>query len=143
LGGDRNKRLAEVRQMVLDAALKKRWEPKEPDRFATDDMARDATLSLAARFSWDRAWQPERRAKGYVPVKPPEPEAPAPEDSEASELVALPAQQLSTEEAAAAAWADEVEDPAEAGAEAAGDGPGADDAEPARDDDGVGFDHAE
>jgi len=106
LGGDRNKRLADVRQMVADASLKKRWEPKEPDRFATDDMGRDTALSLAARFSWDRAWQPERRAKGYVPVKPAEPEPPAPED----EVLQPQAKALSTEEAAAAAWADEVEE---------------------------------
>jgi hypothetical protein len=109
VGGDRNKRLAEVRQAVADAALKKRWEPKEPERFVSDEMARDTALSLAARFAWDRAWQADRRAKGYVPVKPPEIEPPAPEEG-----VVQPAAPLSSEEAAAAAWADELPDPAEA-----------------------------
>jgi len=104
LGGDRNKRLADVHQMVADASLKKRWEPKEPDRFLTDDMARDTSLSLSARFAWDRAWQADRRAKGYVAVKPVEPEPPAPEGE------VKPAVPLSSEEATAALWADEVED---------------------------------
>jgi predicted nucleotidyltransferase len=115
--GDRNKRLAEVRQMMTDAGQKKRWEPKEPERFLTDEMGRDSGLSLAARFAWDRAWQPERRAKGYVPVKPAEPELPPQEDD------AKPAPVLSGEEAIAAAWADEVEDPAEALADAGAEAP--------------------
>jgi hypothetical protein len=116
VGGDRNKRLAEVRQAVADAALKKRWEPKEPERFVSDEMARDTALSLAARFAWDRAWQADRRAKGYVPVKPPEIEPPAPEPEEG---IVQPAAPLSSEEAAAAAWADELPDPAELEVEAA------------------------
>jgi predicted nucleotidyltransferase len=107
VSGDRNKRLAEVRQMMVDASAKKRWEPKEPERFLSDEMGRDATMSLAARFSWDRAWQPERRAKGYVPVKPAELEPPPPEED------AKPLPTLSGEEAIAAAWADEVEEPSE------------------------------
>jgi predicted nucleotidyltransferase len=119
MGGDRNKRLADVRQMVADASLKKRWEPKEPDRFVTDEMARDTTLSLAARFAWDRAWQADRRAKGYVAVKPPEHEAPPPEHEDE----AKPAIPMSTEEAAAALWADEVEE--ETAADAAAEGEGA------------------
>lgn len=112
LGGDRSKRLTEVRQAISDAALKKRWEPKEPDRFISDDMSRDTHLSLAARFAWDRAWQADRRAKGYVPVKPAEPEPPAPEPEEGAPVA--PPLALSTEEAAAAAWADEVLDPIDA-----------------------------
>jgi hypothetical protein len=107
VSGDRNKRLAEVRQMMVDASAKKRWEPKEPDRFLTDEMGRDSAMSLAARFAWDRAWQPERRAKGYVPVKPAELEPPPPEED------AKPVPVLSGEEAIAAAWADEVEDPSD------------------------------
>jgi hypothetical protein len=116
LGGDKNKRLADVRQAVADAGAKKRWEPKEPERFVSDEMARDTNLSLAARFAWDRAWQSERRAKGYVPVKPPEIEPPAPEPEEGA--APAPAVALSGEEAAAAAWADEVPDPVEAAPEA-------------------------
>ena len=108
MSGDRNKRLTEVRQMMVDASAKKRWEPKEPERFLTDEMGRDAAMSLAARFAWDRAWQPERRAKGYVPVLPAELEPPPPEED------AKPAPVLSGEEAIAAAWADEVPDPSEA-----------------------------
>jgi hypothetical protein len=119
LGGDKNKRLAEVRQAVADAGAKKRWEPKEPERFVRDEMARDTNLSLAARFAWDRAWQSERRAKGYVPVKPAEIEPPAPEPEEG--VPAAPAVALSGEEAAAAAWADEVPDPVEAAPEVTAD----------------------
>ena len=96
--------------MMADAGQKKRWEPKEPERFLTDEMGRDAALSLAARFAWDKAWQPERRAKGYVPVKPAEPEQPPQEDD------VKPGPALSGEEAIAAAWADEVEEPVEAAA---------------------------
>jgi hypothetical protein len=120
LGGDRNKRLAEVRQLITEASQKKRWEPKEPDRFATDDLGRDAALNLATRFCWDKAWQPERRAKGYVHVHPVEPEPPVVED----EVRVAPS--LSGEEAAAAAWADEVEEEATGrtpGEEAGGPGP--------------------
>jgi predicted nucleotidyltransferase len=139
LGGDKQKRLAEVRQAVADASQKKRWEPKEPDRFASDEMGRDSTLSLAARFGWDKAWQPERRARGYVPVKAAEPEPPLREDASESSGTAM---ELSSEEAAAVAWADEVPDdtmdesgeagfseepPAEGAAAGEGTGPAAED----------------
>ncbi len=65
-GGDRSKRLTEVKQLVHEAGLRKKWEPKEPDRFVSDEFTRDLSLSPAARFGWDRGWQPERRARGYV-----------------------------------------------------------------------------
>lgn len=129
LGGDKAKRLAEVRQAVAEASQKKRWEPKEPERFVSDEMGRDASLSLAARFAWDRAWQAERRARGYVPVKPPEAEPPAPE-----EAVPAAARPLTQEEAAAAAWADEIpeEAPESGAAEALGEGPDGDGPDPER-----------
>lgn len=110
LSGDRNKRLAEVRQQVLEASMKKRWEPNEPLRFLSDEMARDTALSLAARFAWDRAWQADRRAKGYAPPKPVELEAPPADD----DAPAAPPVVLAPEDAAAAAWADEVPEEVEA-----------------------------
>lgn len=65
-GGDRSKMLVEVRSMMTDAGQKKRWEPKEPERFVSDELSRDANLPASARFGWDRAWLPERRARGYA-----------------------------------------------------------------------------
>jgi hypothetical protein len=73
-GGDRNAKLAQVRQLMQEAGARKKWEPKEPERFVADEFSRDISLSYSARFGWDRAWQPERKAKGYVPVLPPKPE---------------------------------------------------------------------
>ncbi len=83
LGGDKTKRLAEVRQLIIEAGQKKRWEPKEPERFLSDDVARDSALSLGVRFAWDRAWQPDRRKKGYVPPKPVVADAPSQTQEEA------------------------------------------------------------
>ena len=83
LGGDKNKRLAEVRQLIIEAGLKKRWEPKEPERFLSDDVARDTALGVGIRFAWDRAWQPDRRKTGYVAPKPVELEVPTQTEEEA------------------------------------------------------------
>ncbi len=77
-GADNSKRLTEVRQLMSETEKRKRWEPKEPERFVSDDAARDTSLSPGARFAWDREWQPERRGKGYVPKAAPEQE-PEPE----------------------------------------------------------------
>jgi hypothetical protein len=67
-GGDRNAKLGQVKQLIQEASQRKKWEPKEPERFQSDEFSRDLGLTLSARFGWDKAWQPERRAKGYVPV---------------------------------------------------------------------------
>ena len=84
IGGDKNKRLAEVRQLMLDAGQKKRWEPKEPERFLADEVARDTNLGFGARFAWDRQWQSDRMKKGYVAPKPVmEVEAPVQTEEEA------------------------------------------------------------
>lgn len=81
-GFDRNKALAEVRQLIGEASQKKRWEPKEPERFVSDELSRDASLSASARFGWDRAWQPERRARGWAPPAAPAPEPAKDDDDE-------------------------------------------------------------
>jgi hypothetical protein len=62
--------MGQVRQMIQEASQRKKWEPKETERFQSDEFSRDLGLTLSARFGWDKAWQPERRAKGYVPVAP-------------------------------------------------------------------------
>lgn len=67
-GGDRGNKISQVRQLIQEASQRKKWEPKDPERFQSDEFSRDGSLSLSARFGWDKAWQPERRAKGYVPV---------------------------------------------------------------------------
>jgi hypothetical protein len=69
-GGDRNAKLGQVKQLIQEASQRKKWEPKDPERFQSDEFSRDLGLTLSARFGWDKAWQPERRAKGYVPVAP-------------------------------------------------------------------------
>lgn len=67
-GPDRGNKLAQVKQLIQEASQRKKWEPKETERFQSDEFSRKLELSPSARFGWDRAWQPERRAKGYVPV---------------------------------------------------------------------------
>jgi hypothetical protein len=67
-GGDRSAKMAQVKQLIGEASQRKKWEPKEVERFQSDEFSRDLGLTLSARFGWDKAWQPERRAKGYVPV---------------------------------------------------------------------------
>ncbi|MES2201761.1 MAG: hypothetical protein V4498_05880 [candidate division FCPU426 bacterium] len=103
-GGDRSAKLAAVRALIQDASGRKKWEPREPERFLSDEFSRDAGLSSAARFGWDRAWQPERRAKGYVPKLEPV-EAPAEEepysDEEVDPQLEVPAEPAAAETMAA------------------------------------------
>lgn len=118
LGGDKNKRLAEVRQLIIDAGQKKRWEPKEPERFLADDVARDTSLSFGARFAWDRQWQSDRMKKGYKPPKPVvEVEAPVQTEEEAwadeaAEIAAVAAAEAAAEAQPEAGGANEPEAPA-------------------------------
>lgn len=69
-GAERGQKQGQVRQLIQEASQRKKWEPKDPERFQSDEFSRDLGLTLQARFGWDRAWQPERRAKGYVAVQP-------------------------------------------------------------------------
>ena len=69
-GGDRGAKMSQVKQLIQEASQRKKWEPKEAERFQSDEFSRDLGLTLSARFGWDKAWQPERRAKGYVAAKP-------------------------------------------------------------------------
>ncbi len=116
MGGDKTKRLADVRQMIVEAGMKKRWEPKDPERYLSDEVARDTALAVGMRFAWDRAWQPDRRKKGYVPPKPVEVEAPVQSEEEAwadeaAEITAQAAEQEAPEaavEAPEAAHAEEA-----------------------------------
>jgi hypothetical protein len=127
LGGDKNKRLAEVRQLIIEAGMKKRWEPKEPERFLSDDVARDSNLGVGIRFAWDRAWQPDRRKKGYVPPKPVEVEVPSQSQEEAWADEAAEISAQAAEEAAS------VEAPQPEAAQAGKSATGADAAEDAGD----------
>ncbi len=90
--------------MIVEAGQKKRWEPKDPERFLSDETARDSSLSAGVRFAWDRAWQPERRKKGYVAPKPVEAAAPVQTEEEAwadeaAEITAQAAEQSQEAEA--------------------------------------------
>lgn len=109
--GDRSKLLTEVRQIINEVGAKKRWEPKDPERFVADELSRDANLSPAARFGWDRAWQAERRARGYKPAVVEAEQASDDDDlfddtlseGEAAEAAAAPEAALPDAEAEAAA----------------------------------------
>ena len=60
----REKQLAEVKQL-LEQDTRKKWEPKEPERFQSDAMSRDTSRPVDARFGWDRTWN-----KGEAGDKP-------------------------------------------------------------------------
>jgi hypothetical protein len=105
-GGDRSQKLAQVRQLMQEASSRKKWEPKEPERFVADEFSRDTTLSPGARFGWDRAWQSERRAKGYVPVL--EPKEPVAEEEPYTDEELEPQAALQEELAAPVTAAPEV-----------------------------------
>ena len=63
---ERQKKLVEVQELLISASQRRRWEPREMDRFASDDVSRDAALSMALRFGWDRKWFPGRPASSQT-----------------------------------------------------------------------------
>lgn len=53
----KQEKLAEVMAILSQEPPKKRWDPKEPERFQSDPMSRDASRPVGERFGWDRAWK--------------------------------------------------------------------------------------
>jgi hypothetical protein len=103
--------------LIIDAGQKKRWEPKEPERFLADEVARDTNLSFGARFAWDRQWQSDRMKKGYKPPVPVvEVEAPVQTEEEAwadeaAEIAAVAAAEAAPETHEAEVHAPEAAEP--------------------------------
>ena len=60
--------LAAVKNLLSEIPGRKKWEPKEAERFQSDEQARDAAQKIELRYGWDREWLRFKEGKGEAPV---------------------------------------------------------------------------